>query len=116
MDPRDIARVCHEANRAYCEALGDLSQPSQPPWDEAPDWQVDSAIKGVQVRLENLDAPISAQHESWCADKMAEGWKWGEVKDPAKKEHPCLVPYDELPPELQVKDRLFVGIVRALAG
>jgi hypothetical protein len=35
-----VARVCHEANRAYCQTLGDNSQPA---WDDAPEWQKDSA-------------------------------------------------------------------------
>ena len=116
MDPRDIARVCHEANRAYCDALGDPSQPGQPAWDEAPDWQVDSAIKGVEFQLANPGASASASHDSWLAQKEREGWKYGRVKNPEKKEHPCMVPYDQLPPEQQAKDRLFVAIVRALAG
>ena len=39
-----IARVCHEANWAYCESQGDHSQA---PWDEAPEWQRQSAVNGV---------------------------------------------------------------------
>lgn len=31
-----IARMAHEANRAYCQALGDDSQPA---WEDAPEWQ-----------------------------------------------------------------------------
>jgi hypothetical protein len=34
MTTTDIAKVCHETNRAYCETLGDNSQP---PWEEAPE-------------------------------------------------------------------------------
>ena len=30
----DIAQICHAANRAYCQLLGDNSQL---PWSEAPD-------------------------------------------------------------------------------
>lgn len=37
----EIAKVCHEANRGYCKALGD---DSQLPWDEAPQWAKTSAI------------------------------------------------------------------------
>lgn len=107
----DIARVCHEANRAYCAALGDRSQA---PWEEAPQWQRDSAVKGVVHRLDNPSAPASASHESWMAEKLATGWKHGPVKDAEKKEHPCLVLFEELPPEQQAKDRLFVAIVTAL--
>lgn len=36
MTEDQIARVCHEVNRAYCQALGDNSQPT---WEEAPQWQ-----------------------------------------------------------------------------
>jgi hypothetical protein len=40
----DIAAICHSVNKAYCEAYGDFSQPD---WDDAPDWQRESARAGV---------------------------------------------------------------------
>ena len=85
----EIARLCHEANRGYCAALGDHSQPT---WEDAPQWQRDSAIAGVNFILENPDVGPSASHESWLAQKQADGWKYGPVKDPVAKEHPCFVP------------------------
>jgi hypothetical protein len=112
MDICDVAKVCHEANRALCESNGDASQK---PWESADDWQRDSAIEGVVFRLENPDAPPSAQHDAWTASKLADGWKYGSVKDAGKKEHPCLVSFDNLPPEQQAKDRLFGAVVDALA-
>jgi hypothetical protein len=48
------------------------------------------------------------------AEKVATGWKFGLVKDPAAKEHPCMVAYAELPPEQRAKDAIFVGVVRAM--
>ena len=108
-----IARICHEANRAYCESLGDLTQTT---WDNAPDWQKESAINGVQFHMDNPDSKPSDSHENWMKEKESDGWVFGEVKDPEKKEHPCMVPYDQLPQEQQVKDALFIGIVRALHG
>lgn len=111
MTVEKIAELAHETNRHYCQSLGDFTQLL---WIEAPVWQQDSAIKGVRFHLANPDAGCSASHESWLKEKEATGWKYGEVKDPAKKEHPCFVPYKELPVEQQVKDALFVGIVRAL--
>lgn len=36
-------------------------------------------------------------HEVWAQSRIAEGWTYGQQRDDAKKEHPCLVPYDELP-------------------
>lgn len=107
-----IARVTHEANRAVQMVTGDPA-PS-PPWDEAPDWQRDSAIAGVRAARQGRTPEES--HLGWMAQKEADGWVYGEVKDEHAKTHPCLVPYRELPPEQQAKDHVFVGIVEALAG
>jgi len=111
MKIEEIARVAHETNRAYCLAIGDNSQL---PWDAAPEWQTDSAINGVQFHLDNPNAGKAASHESWLKQKEDEGWVYGEVKDPVKKEHHCMVPFSELPLEQQVKDALFVSVVHAM--
>ena len=50
MDRTEIARVAHEINRAYCASLGDTSQPA---WEDAPEWQQQSA------KLNNALAGIS---------------------------------------------------------
>ena len=107
-----IAKVCHEANRAFCEENGDRSQK---PWDEAEQWQNDSAIKGVEFAWENPDAPASAQHDAWSKDKVDNGWTYDEVKDPLAKTHPCLVTFERLPLFQQKKDHLFKAIVKALS-
>lgn len=99
-----IARLCHEINRAYCTANGDHSQQD---WLNAPDWQKESAIKGVEFIIDNPEAGPSASHDSWLKEKELTGWKYGPIKDVEKKEHPCFVPYNELPLMQQVKDYLF---------
>lgn len=109
--PEDVARVCHEVNRAYCASLGDTSQPA---WADAPEWQRQSAITGVHFAVSNPDAPPSASHESWLAEKTRDGWKYGETKDAEAKTHPCFAPYDELPPEQRAKDYLFLAVVRSM--
>ncbi len=111
MEISDIAKTAHETNRVYCELIGDNSQSI---WDDAPKWQRISAINGVKFHIDNPDAGCSASHENWLKEKYDNGWKYGEVKDAKKKEHPCCVPYEQLPIEQRVKDALFVGVVRAL--
>ncbi len=111
MKNEQIAKVAHEINAAFCLAFGDDSQPS---WEEAPDWQVDSAMNGVAFHKANPNAGASHSHENWLEEKRKDGWTYGEVKDPEKKEHPCMVPFDALPPEQQAKDYLFRQIVHSL--
>lgn len=110
MKQTQIASICHEANRAYCEALGDMSQPA---WLSAPEWQVQSAINGVKFHLANLDAGPEASHKSWLAEKLAAGWIYGPDKDPERKVHPCVVEFTKLPATQQAKDYLFRSIVHA---
>lgn len=114
MNIEQIAFIAHETNRAYCTSIGDTSQPV---WGDAPQWQRESAIKGVKFHLaahERGETPAaSASHESWLEEKRAAGWTYGAVKDATKKEHPCFVPYDELPIEQRLKDYLFGAVVAA---
>ena len=35
-------------------------------------------------------------HETWAAGRIADGWKYGPVRNDSTKEHPCLVPYEQL--------------------
>ena len=107
----DIAQVCHEVNAAYCAALGDDSQPH---WNAAPQWQRDSACKGVAFHLANPDAGPDHSHNEWLREKEATGWRYGPVKDAEAKTHPCFVSYDELPTEQKAKDYIFRAIVHAL--
>lgn len=111
MNTTEIARVCHEVNRAYCHSIGDDSQSA---WEDAPEWQKQSAIVGVEFTIAHPEAGPSASHESWLREKEADGWKFGLVKDSEKKEHPCYMPYDELPAAQKTKDYLFQAIICSL--
>ena len=108
MKIEQLAELCHEANKTYCHLIGDNSQPS---WAIAPDWQKDSAINGVKFHIANPNASPSTSHENWLKQKQEEGWKYGPIKDPAAKLHPCFLPYNELPIEQRMKDSLFIHIV-----
>lgn len=105
------ARAAHEANRAWCLAHDDASQPA---WDNAPDWQRLSALKGVAGALAGNTPEQS--HADWLAEKLATGWRLGPVKRPDVKEHPCMVSYAELPPAQRAKDLIFTEVVRAMAA
>jgi len=111
MRTEQIAQVCHEINKAYCEALGDYSQPN---WDDAPQWQKDSAIMGVEFHFENPNAGADSSHNSWMKQKIDDGWVYGDIKDAVAKTHPCIVPFENLPSSQQAKDYLFKQVVHSL--
>ena len=105
-----VAHIAHEVNRSYCQALGDTSQVE---WKDSPEWQRVSARMGVDLHTMGDFGP-EASHISWMLQKQDEGWTYGPIKDPEKKEHPCMVPFEQLPREQQVKDHLFRGVVHAV--
>jgi len=109
----DIARLCHEVNKAYCESLGDHSQV---PWDEAPENIKLSAIDGVRFHLGNADSKPSDSHDNWYKFKLADGWRYGLNKDANNKTHPCMCEFSYLPVEQQAKDYIFHAIVKTLGG
>lgn len=100
------AEAAHEMNLLWCRLHGDDTQMH---WNDAPEWQRESAIKGVRGAIAGNTPKES--HESWLKDKIEGGWTYGEVKDEAKKQHPCFVPYERLPPIQKAKDFVFVNTV-----
>jgi RyR domain len=104
------ARAAHETNRIYCRSHGDLTQAH---WEQAPEWQRQSARQGVLGAVQGKTPEES--HEAWMKQKTHEGWVYGPIKDVDKREHPCMRPYTELTIQQQQKDRLFIRVVRAMA-
>ena len=109
----EIARVAYETNRAYCETLGDFGQGA---WQYAPQWQRDTVINGVRAIKRGVVTRPEQSHENWMKEKYDEGWVWEAEKDVDKKLHPCMVPFNKLPAEQQMKDYLFFTIVTTLLG
>lgn len=54
---------------------------------------------------EEFEALSEMEHDRWMAQKKAQGWVYGEIRDDSKKIHNCLVPYAKLPKYEKDKDR-----------
>jgi len=106
-----VARLCHEVNRSYCEAIGDNSQAS---WEEAPQWQKESAIKGVEAHWANPNLSPQEGHDLWVKQKISEGWMYGKEKNAELKQHPCIINYMYLPASQRAKDYIFKTICNVL--
>jgi hypothetical protein len=44
-------------------------------------------------------------HEIWAQQRLRDGWKFGPRRDDLAKQHPCLVPYEDLPESEKAYDR-----------
>lgn len=44
-------------------------------------------------------------HDVWAKGRIDQGWQYGETRDDAKKLHPCLIPYGDLPESEKEYDR-----------
>lgn len=108
----EIAQVAYEANKAYCEALGDNSQL---PWGESEPWKRKVVEQGVIFHINNPDATVDDSHNTWVENMKKDGWKYGPVKNNETKEHPSLISYEELSKEQKAKDYIFRQIVHSLA-
>jgi RyR domain len=68
---------------------------------------IDTSNVILPQALEDLTELLAENaHEHWARQRMLEGWRCGPTRDDAKKEHPCLVPYDQLPESEKVYDRM----------
>lgn len=52
-----------------------------------------------------VEALAKNVHEVWAQNRMSEGWTLGPVRDDARKQHPCLIPYEQLPESEREYDR-----------
>ena len=48
-----------------------------------------SLLKLTETLAENA-------HETWAEQRIRDGWKFGPKRDDGAKEHPDLVPYEQL--------------------
>ena len=73
---------------------------------------VPKPIETSAVDLSNLQPLVEKlvrnAHEIWAQQRMKDGWIWGPHRDDARKTHPCLVPYEELPESEKLYDRAVV--------
>lgn len=67
---------------------------------------IDVSRVELSPKLEDLVERLARNtHEVWAQNRTQQGWSYGPSRNDERKEHPCLVPYDELPASEQDVDR-----------
>jgi len=85
-------------------------------WDEQPNGgnnllhyepgPIDTLRVALSPEITQLSERLAKNaHENWAKLRIAEGWRYGSHRDDARKEHPNLVPYDQLPESERQYDR-----------
>lgn len=95
-----LVLAIHEANKEIQQQTGEFIP-------QLNNHLTKSILDGVYFVLDNPNCTPEQQHNNWVHFKRADGWKYGPEKDFERKEHPCLVPYSELPDVQQRKDSVF---------
>lgn len=99
----DIAELCHETIRIYNESIGTYI----PTWSNLKKHQRRVSTYGVDWYVKNPTAGPEESHDAWLQRAELGGWKYGPVVDYEKREHPCLVPFLDLPEHEKRKEYIF---------
>jgi hypothetical protein len=70
---------------------------------------VDTSKVGLAELQPLLEDLARNAHEIWAQKRMQDGWTYGAHRDDAKRTHPCLVPYEQLPESEKEYDRVMVN-------
>lgn len=141
LDIEELAKAIHEL---YCEEEHSRGQTLQTnsmlrSWDELPEDMRDAnraqaadipsklrmlgyelahrqGVKPAEMYVdpERAEAVAKHEHDRWVNERLRSGWTYGNPRDNARKQHPLLVDWDQLPEEAKDKDRDTVRNLPAL--
>ena len=58
---------------------------------------IDTSHIALTTEIEELTELLARNtHDNWARQRMREGWRYGPSRDDSQKEHPGLVPYEQL--------------------
>jgi hypothetical protein len=67
---------------------------------------IDTSSVALNREIEELTELLARNaHDHWARQRILEGWRYGPSRDDPKKEHPCLVPYEQSPDSEKEYDR-----------
>jgi hypothetical protein len=69
---------------------------------------VDHVVLSAEI-LALIERLAENAHDIWAAERLLQGWTHGPARDDARKQHPCLVPYQRLPENERDIDRAMIS-------
>ena len=111
MNREQVAKICHEAIRAYAIQFDGRDRG---PWEEMDTEYQESYLTGVDYITSPEAMSAEERHAEWLENHLADAWVLGDERDDEKKTHPNMLPYEELPFEQRAKDAIFASMVTSL--
>ena len=67
---------------------------------------IDLSDVNLPAELEPLIEQMAKNvHDVWAQSRISDGWRYGPERNDERKEHPCLVEYEQLPDSERAYDR-----------
>jgi hypothetical protein len=112
-----LAPIDQEANRAAARRIADVLARAGlglTTTEQAASANTSAEIASyIEAHIERL---AEAEHDGWMAQRTKDGWRYGSPRDDARKLHPSMVPYRDLPDAEKEKDRAAVRNYPKLAA
>jgi TrkA-N domain/RyR domain len=103
----DLPEDLKESNRRQADDIGRKLRAIGSTIEPASTW--DGGL--LSMTAQEVEVMAVMEHDRWCEERSAEGWRYGPEKDQEDKTHPSLVPWGDLPEDVKEIDR---GTVRRL--
>ena len=107
-----IENIAAMVNAANIALAGDANHTL---WVDKSNWVKDGLINRVDFVLADPATTPAETHANWLAHKESNGWRYGIMCNEVTKEHPLMMPFDELDDENQLQNAVFIAIVNALS-
>ncbi|MES2302097.1 MAG: RyR domain-containing protein, partial [Pseudomonadota bacterium] len=69
-----------------------------------------------RLRQDEEEDLARAEHDRWMVAKLADGWRYGPVRDDAARLHPDIVPFDDLSEAIKDLDREQVRVITRIVA
>ena len=99
----DLDETFRSANRGFADGIG--PKLSALGLVVVPDPLADARAPGFQFSAEEIEELAREEHDRWMAERVADGWRYGTPRDNARKLHPSIVAWADLPEDEREKDR-----------
>lgn len=98
----------YEAGRLQAIAVGALVPE---PWSDREPTFRDQFLEVIEMMCgSNRQSSPEELHDDWVKAYAAMGWVYGPQRDPERKTHPDLLPFNQLEPRERDKDAVFVAL------